>query len=187
MPTLMDVFWRVFEESGTARAHFHTWWALRNLALPDFYNTMNDKKYVDFFQAANSGNFKLIFISLAKIFDRDTRVTGFRLLKQRLASERYIDLPLIIDKNLDLHKTTIDKVLKVRHESVAHSQADLPREKVYGAAGITANEIRALIDATCETVNYVANAIGVSNVISNGKRHEKAVIEMLKTLEKGRV
>jgi len=84
MDEMNTLFWRAFEEASAARAHFHTWWALRNLALPEHYETMNKSEYVDFFHVANAGNFKLMFISLSKIFDRDTRVASISNLKQTL-------------------------------------------------------------------------------------------------------
>ena len=77
----------LIEEGIAARAHFQVWWALRNLALPRLLPAMNDLNYVDFFHASNSGHYKLFFIALSKIFDRDDRVAGIRELKKALRAE----------------------------------------------------------------------------------------------------
>jgi len=65
------IFSLLFEEASAASSYFHTWWALRNLAMPQYLHTMDHHEYVDFFHASNSGFFTLTFVSLAKIFDTD--------------------------------------------------------------------------------------------------------------------
>ena len=71
MSEALNILADLSDEGGAARAHFHTWWALRNLALPDFYETMSDYTYVDFFHASNAGHYKLFFLALSKIFARE--------------------------------------------------------------------------------------------------------------------
>jgi hypothetical protein len=56
----------LIEEGKSAKAHFQIWWTLLNLALPDYYETMNDMEYVDFFHAINSGNYKLFLYRYLK-------------------------------------------------------------------------------------------------------------------------
>jgi hypothetical protein len=65
--------------------YFHTWWALRNLAIPKYLSTMNSYEFVDFFHAASSGFFKLIFVSIAKLFDADDRTLGVRGFRELLS------------------------------------------------------------------------------------------------------
>lgn len=73
---------QLIEEGVAARVHFQVWWALRNLALPKYLLAMNDLTYVDFFHASNSGHYKLFFLALSKIFDRDSRVAGINGFKR---------------------------------------------------------------------------------------------------------
>ena len=77
----------LIEEGISARAHFQIWWALRNLAIPRFLQTMNNPDYVDFFHASNAGHYKLFILALAKIFDRDSRVAGLREFRRALKDE----------------------------------------------------------------------------------------------------
>lgn len=185
MCKLDRVFWALMEEGGAARAHFHTWWALRNLALPDHLSTMNNYKYVDFFHVSNSGNYKLFFVALSKIYARDGRTAGMQMLKEELRKAGYSDIADEVDRRIDPHEPLVRKVLNIRNKSISHNQADLPREQVYQINGVTPNEIRNLIDITCETINFVSNALGKSNVISGPERHERAVLKMLETLDRG--
>ena len=53
---------------------------------------MNELSYVEFFHASNSGHYKLFFISLAKVFDRDNRVAGIKELRKALRAEGRADL-----------------------------------------------------------------------------------------------
>lgn len=185
MCELDRVFWALMEEGSAARAHFHTWWALRNLALPDHLPTMNNYEYVDFFHVSNSGSYKLFFLALSKIYDRDERTAGISMLKKELRNAGHADVADEVAKRIDPHEPLVRKVLNIRNKSISHNQADIPREKIYQINDVTPNEIRALIDVTCETINYVSNTLGKSNVISGPERHENAVLKMLEALGRG--
>src|SRR5690606_11534699 len=87
MTSAVEILKHVVDEANAARAHYQIWWTLRNLALPEFYDTMNDHEYVEFFHASNSGHYKLMFVALGKIFDCDTRSAGTRELKTALRAE----------------------------------------------------------------------------------------------------
>ena len=186
MNDLDRVFYAIMEEGSAARAHFHTWWALRNLALPDHLSTMNNYEYVDFFHISNSGNYNLFFVSLSKIYDRDDRTAGISMLKEELRKAGRSDIADEVARRIDPHESLVRKVLNIRNKSISHNQADLPRERVYQINGVTPNEIRGLIDVTCEAINYVSNELGKPSVISDPGRHEKAVLKMLETLGRGK-
>jgi hypothetical protein len=173
------------EEAGAARAHFHTWWALRNLALPDHLAPMNNHEYVDFFHVSNSGNYKLFFVALSKIYDRDDRTAGISKLKEELIKVDHSDVADEVTKRVGAHEQLVRKILNIRNKSISHNQADIPREKVYKINDVTPDEIRELIDVTCETINYVSKALGKSNVISGPERYERAVLNMLEALGRG--
>ena len=176
----------LMEEGSAAEAHFQTWWALRNLALPEFYGTMNDFAYVDFFHASNSGHYKLFFLALSKIFDRDPRVSGISHLKEALRQDGHTQLATELDAKLGPLESHVIRVMNIRNKTIVHNDRTLSREKVYDINGITPDEIRQLIHSTCELINAVAQGLGLPNVISEGDRHERATIAMLETLRKGK-
>lgn len=175
----------LIEEGIAARAHFQVWWALRNLAIPRFLKTMNNYEYVDFFHASNAGHYKLFILALSKIFDRDSRVAGLRELRRALKEEGRNDLALYIGKQINPLRSRITAIMGIRSQSLVHNERTLPTTKVYQINGITPNQIRALIDKTCDTVNYVARELDISNTIFDSDRGERATIRMLETLERG--
>lgn len=176
----------LIEEAGAARAHFHTWWALRNRALPDFYEAMSDYTYVDFFHASNTGHYKLFFLSLSKIFDRDTRVSGISHLNEALQKDGYQQLAVDLENRLVPLQSLVVRVMNIRSRAIVHNDRTLAREEVYEVNGITPDEIRGLINSTCEILNSVARGLGITNVISEGERFEKATLSMLKRLRDGK-
>lgn len=175
----------LMEEGAAAMAHFHTWWTLRNLALPEFYETMNNLSHVDFFHASNSGHYKLFFLALSKIFDRDARVSGISHLKEALRQDGYAGLADELEAKLVPLESLVSRVMSIRNKTIVHNERSLSREKVYDINGITPNDIRGLIHATCEAINAVADGLSISTRISEGERHERATIAMLQTLRKG--
>jgi hypothetical protein len=177
----------LIEEGIAARAHFQTWWALRNLAIPTYLPTMNDMAYVDFFHASNSAHYKLYFIAISKIYDRDPRVAGISELRKALKAEGRDDLARYIQQQLKPLTGLLKKVLAIRNKVIAHNEFSLPRTKVYQIHGVTPNQIRDLIDQTCEVINHVAREIGFSNTIFDSDRHQRATISMLERLKRGHV
>lgn len=173
------------EEGTKARAHFQVWWVLRNKALPTYYATMNNHDHVDFFHAANSGHYTLFLLSLAKIFDRDDRVAGLKEFKQALRAEGMGKSALAVARALKPHLKTVKSVMAIRNKSIVHNERAIERSKVYKINGVTPNELRALIDATCDSINEAAKALNIPNTIFESKRAEQATLNMLDTLSKG--
>ena len=173
------------QEASAARAHFHTWWALRSLALPDFYSTMNNHEFVDFFHVSNAGNYELVFIHLAKFFDPDNRTCSYRHLKSLLKDSGQNNLLQEIETLVQPHTELVEKICRIRNTTISHNQQDLPRAKAYELNGITPNEIREVIDAACDVVNTVAELLNEPTRISDGQRNERATLNMLAQLKNG--
>lgn len=186
MTSAREITERLIEEGISARAHFQIWWALRNLALPTYHETMSQFRYVDFFHAANSGHYVLFFLSLSKIFDRDSRVAGISELKRALISEGFAGEAQALEDRLKPYATRVQKVMGIRNRSVVHNEHAIPRHRVYRLNGITPNQLRELIDVTSEAINDVARTLSISNVIFDSDRAQDATMRMLETLERGR-
>ncbi len=175
----------LIEEGIAARGHFQVWWALRNKALPRFYETMNNYEYVDFFHASNAGHYKVFFLALSKIFDRDTRVAGLREFRRVLTEDGRPDLADYIEQSLLPFHDKIKAVLGIRNQSLVHNERALPGEKVYEINGVTSNQISELIDVTCKIINDVATELGINNTIFDSDRGIRATLRMLEVLERG--
>lgn len=176
----------LIEEGTAANVHFQTWWALRNLALPDYYDTMNHYEYVDFFHASNSGHYKLFYIALSKIYDPNVKASGIRGLKVALDRAGKADLCEYIDKKMANVSSVVVKLMKIRNQSVGHNQTDITRQKVYKVNGISPDQIRELIDITCSVINHVALKLDIPDFIFESDRVEQATLKMLQTLKAGR-
>lgn len=175
----------LIEEGIKARAHFQVWWILRNRALPKYYKAMSNYTYVDYFHAANSGHYTLFLLSLAKLFDRDPRVAGVRELKRLLRSEGNTPSALSITRALKPHEATIRSVMAIRNGSIVHNEHSIARQRTYEINGVTVNDLRALIDAACKSINMIAADLGITNRIFDSDRTEQATLNMLETLARG--
>lgn len=186
MTDIRKTFWVLFDEAASARAHFHTWWTLQNLASSEFKHTMNNHEIVDFFHVAFAGNYNLIFISLAKFFDRDDRSVGISKFRKELRREGHDELATSIESALHPIASDVRKILNIRNRSIGHNE-EISKQRVYELNGITPNEIRSVIDAVCDVMNDVAAHLGIGNSISEGARLEKATLSMLAQLRNGEV
>jgi len=173
----------LIDEGVAANAHFQIWWALRNLALPKYLNAMNDLDYVDFFHASNSGHYKLIFISLSKIYDIDSRTAGIRKLKVELRKAGNVKMAEYVKNELDPYTSLVIKLSNIRNQTISHNQISLGRKEAYNRNGVTPDEIKELIDKTCAVINEVARNIGVNNTIGDSDRFESATLKLLEALD----
>lgn len=176
----------LIEEGKAARTHFQVWWALRKLAIPTYLETMNDRSYTEFFDASNSGHYKLFFISLSKIFDRDNRVAGIHKLTLALRAEGELNLADYVTHELKHLEPLIEHIMHIRNKQIAHNDLSIPVETLYKENGITPNQIREVIDETCDIINYAAEALGFSRRIFKNDRIELATLHMLDTLQRGK-
>ena len=187
MTTALKMLDHLIDEANAARAHFQVWWALRNLALPDFYDTMNDSGYVRFFHASSSGHYKLIFVALGKIYDSDTRSAGIMELKSALRAEERDDVAAKLESDLALMTPHVQRVLGIRNHTLLHNEHAIERAKVYELNGIKPDEIWELIDTTSEAINTVADALRHPFRISASRPYETATLAMLERLQRGGV
>ena len=186
MTTASDILQHLIDETNAARAHFQVWWALRNLALPDFYDVMNDPEYVQFFHASNSGHYKLIFVAIGKIYDGDTRSAGIRSLKEALRAEEHGNIADELEADLSIATPQVRRLLTIRNRTVLHNEQSISRQQVYQLdGGITANEIHELIDTTTHAINNVARALGYTLRASVCNSYQDATMAMLGRLRKG--
>ena len=145
---------------------------------------MNDQRYLDFFLTVIEGVHEMMFLSVGKIFDKNRSESLDRLLAN-LKESNEKDLAHQIELVFEQNKDTIGKIKMVRDKSVAHNDP-MPSSKVFEKAGVTYNEIRALIDSTCCALNKVAEETAFPNRISKGARYEDATLSLLEFLRLGK-
>lgn len=186
MATSLEIVRTLLEEGNVAKAHYQVWWALRNLALPNFYSEMNEQDVRLFFHASNSGHYKLMFVALGKIFDSDARASGIRTLKDALRAEGKGQVADQLEAQLADMTPLVEKILNLRNRTIIHNEHALSREKAYELnGGVTANDIRDLIDAAGEAINSVAESLGYSSRVTYDNAFESATLAMLQRLRDG--
>ena len=184
---LREALLRVRAEASSARAFFFTWNAI-NVAQGDkqYLRTMNDYRNVDFFLVSMEGHFRLVFLSLGNMFDKRKGSVSLHLLHRRLHEANRSDLGCELEKVLKRHAPTIASIRKIRNKSIAHMDKD-SMETVFRGAVITPNQIATVIDAVCDVLNRISDAINFPDRISEGDRYENAVQFLLDTLRRGRL
>ena len=186
-PQLIRVLQVVREDVIGARSHFHTWWTLRTLGRPEYQDVMNDDRYADFFNVSISGHYKLIFASLARVFDRYSSVAGVAKLKLLLVESERRDLARSLSKVVEERDALIRKLSNIGNLTVLHSELS-PRDRpTRTTPPITAEEIRDLIDALSDTIDEIAVSLGHKGKIPSGFRYEEAVLNLLELLRNSRV
>lgn len=190
MGDIRTLLTRMADSANAARAHYQIWFTLRGKgkALPEYYQDMNDYRYVDFFHANNAGHYKLLFIELGCLFDTDTRAASMRNLKQALIHSNRADIVKRIDVALQAYSDLVSGVLTVRSKLIAHKEIGSISENVHAQIGIIPDEVGKLIDVSCILINNIYEELfGVMQPIAGvTNRYEKATYELLKVLRKGR-
>lgn len=188
---LRQILARVREEASAARSFFHTWKAL-DLARSEtrLCATMNDSRNVDFFITSMEGNFRLFFLSLRKLFDkekyRDRDTVGFVFLTKRLEKAGYLDFAREISETITVNNDIINKICQITNRSIAHNDL-VSTGAIFESASITHEEVETLIDTTCEILNAISERVGLPNRIAEGERDERAVRHLLITLHDSRL
>ena len=177
----------VQEDASAARAFFHTWKAL-DMARGEagLLATMLDHRHVDFFVTVMDGCFRLAFLSLRKMFDRNGRSASLGLLYRRLGKDDHADLVREIENLLADHGDTIRKIKLVTNKTVAHNDLASSSE-ILEDASVTPDQIERLIDASCRILNNIGERLGFPDRISEGDRNEQAVQHLLDSLHDGRL
>ena len=171
---------RVRQEASAARAFYYTWWAL-NCARGDtqLSNTMNNSYYVDFFSLALAGTFRLVFVSLGAVFDTNLKTMCMHHLIRILPKDDSDRLKILCKK----HQNTIEGIWKIRSKTIAHNDPETVGS-VFCEAGVTPNQIKGLIDDTCEEINAIATRPPYKfNHISGGSRNTRSVEYLLDFLK----
>ncbi|WP_133434375.1 AbiU2 domain-containing protein [Achromobacter xylosoxidans] len=178
-----DITERLIEEGTKARSYFQIWWVLNNRAYPDYASTMQHWEYSDFFYATSPGYFTLFVLALSKMFDRDPRSAGFQSLRTALEQEGKPEVAAQIEAALTPLRPKVKRIMEIRSQSVVHNSFGLSRDDIYKANGITIDEIRDLVDATCQCISRVAAALDIQGHALASERTANATLRMLAGLK----
>lgn len=174
------VFFDLFESTMEARAHWQAWWAIANQARPELVLSMN--QFPDFFLITERAHFNCIFINLAHVYDRRRDVSNLeKYLK--LAGNLYSpsesgDVRLRMEKN----KATIDGVIAIRNNVIAHKNAGMTENQVFKSAELKPRMIGALVEEVASIFNFFAKREGLSNRVFVSDRVTEATLGVIKSI-----
>ena len=190
MDEIRKLLKRIADSVNAAQAHYQIWFTLRGKgkALPEYYDDMDDYRYVDFFHASNTGHYKLMIIELGCLFDSDIRSASMRNLKTKLDDAGQDELVSKIDIALKDYKRLVSNILTIRSKLIAHKEIGALSEEVHTKNGIIPNEVGKLIGVCCALINELNKKIFHDQQSLTGgiDRFERATIELLEALRRGR-
>lgn len=170
-------------------ASLNVWWTL-NREHKNYLKIINHKDYGAFFSAVRFACNRNIYLSIGKIFDRDTRTSSLKNLKIELEGDMKPDLAKLIDNLLCDEGVikTLNRLKQVRNQYVAHNQTQ-PTDK----GSRTWDETIDLIKKTCKVINQVADGISfdenkrIPNIIDANtyKMATQQVLNALRSSENG--
>jgi len=142
-----ECFTHVKDSQNAALAHYQIWFTLRGngKAIDTHLNDMNDYRYVDFFHAANSGNYKLMFIEIAALFDSDTNTNNIRTLKEQMYNNDLSELADKFGEQLGKYSSLVSNIKTIRGKVIAHKESNVDPSELYSKHGIKPDDIRVLL------------------------------------------
>jgi hypothetical protein len=188
---LAECFKHVRDSQNSALAHYQIWFTLqgKGKAIDTYLDDMNDYRYVDFFDAANSGNYKLMFIETACLFDSDDRTHNIRSLKALMTKNGLTDLVDEFNQKLKPFEKLVSNIKTIRSKVIAHKEAYVNPGELYREHGIKPDEIKDLLNTTAELLRELESKLtGDDSGHSVGitDRWEKATFNLLDVLRTGR-
>lgn len=176
-----DALRRIRTEANAARAFFYTWDAL-NRARGDqgLRDAMNKDFRPDFFRSTMVAHFRMIFVSVGTIYDSDNRGKSLTVdyLIKTLDKTDGAGLSVLRAR----HEHVIQGMRRIRNKAIAHNDPESV-DDVFKQASITPNQIRVLIDETCDALDVICTRPEYDfNRIAGGSRHTRAVASILDVL-----
>jgi len=188
---LRECFNLVRDSSVAAMAHYQIWFALRGeeKAVKTHFDDMNDTRYVDFFLASNSGNYKLMFIETACLFDSDEKTHNIRSLKALLSSNDLSELTKKFNSKLSPYTKLVSNIKTIRSRIIAHKEANVEPKELYKKHGIKPDDIKDLLNTVAELLGEVESKLNNNSSSSTcgvTDRWERATFNLLKALHNGK-
>lgn len=189
---LKECFDKVVNSYTGAVAAYQIWFTLRGAgkAIDTYLDDMNDYNHVDFFHATNSGNYKLMFIKTASLFDPDDRAASIRSLKTLLNNENLSQFSDLLDAKLAKYGKLVSNILTVRSKIIAHKDIGTKPSGLHKKHGIKPVEIKELLsdcnEALREIELYLTSNSSGSHIFTT-TRFEDATFSLLETIRRKRI
>lgn len=178
-----EIIKELVQEGMEARASYQVWAALRKKEFFDQYEEiLTNSDYYDFFSASSTAHFKLIFLSLGKIFDSGRRPASIENLKRSLEKANRKELVTYIEKNLGDQIEIREKIKAIRNKAIAHTQLYMSAGEPYKTNQVTPDELCCFIDETCKVINHLAQEFNLNGMFMSD-RVKRSTLKVLGELK----
>ena len=182
-----DIIKHLVQEGMAAISYYQVYSVLRKKEYLAQQEILGHDDYKDYFHASHTAHFKMIFIALGKIFDKDPKAASIKELIKVLKKEKRYDLVTYIEEKLgpqtDIHKRidTIKKIEAIRNQSIAHNQRNPSKKETYENNPVERDELGCFIDVTCEVINHLASEFSANGISTSG-RAKRSMLKVLDAL-----
>lgn len=151
------------DATNAARASFQIWKALRSSDEKSrrLRIQLNDPKFVEFFHAAISAHYKIVFLEIGCLFDSDHRSASVRSLKRHLKSAQLKHLIELVDDKLTDKAKVVEGVLLIRSRLIAHRDITAESTEIHTSAEISPDMLESLIEDVSFLINHVSDQLGI--------------------------
>lgn len=182
-----DIIKHLVHEGIAAISYYQVYSVLRKKEYLAQQEILGHGDFKDYFHASHTAHFKMIFITLGKIFDKDPKAASMKELIKALKKEEKDDLVTHIENKLgpqtDIHKRidTIKKIEEIRNKSIAHNQRNPSKKEIYENNPVERDELGCFIGVTCEVINHLASKFDLSGISTSG-RAKRSMLKILDVL-----
>jgi len=161
MTTAYDSTIKELQDAATAAGlNYEIWWTLKSSdTRPKYVDVLN--KYLGYFSVAIHAHFVAMLLALYRIYETRDDTHNFPTLIDRLETDGALDAAVVTSLR-DQYKALKPLWVKVsilRNEGFGHRSMKLDSDAVFAKAGVTGNELKALVDRTKAMLNELTGAL----------------------------
>lgn len=174
----------LFQDVLRARDTYEAWWNLKNTTvLPKYEETMD--AYSEYFGVAIHSHFVAMLLALFRLFDDHQQALSLPRIIVSLQSQPQIPsgLKQKLATQLAAAQPLITKIRLLRDKVFAHRDRAYSYERAFSEAGLTADEVAALIDTAGDMVNDLLHTEG-KGTLTFERRTERDLLRVLADLDK---
>ena len=153
---------RLFNSVRRARLHLDIWYVFKNQGDRTKYtDVMNDYEW--FFRPSLGAHFNAMVMEIGTLLDsRRKCVSIYKVVREMRKRSKFTkEAEMKLREKLKIVKPLLDKVLKIRHNVIAHMSAETDPYSAFEKASISANMFRNLINTIGEILELVGKSAGL--------------------------
>src|SRR5690606_15741498 len=138
---------------------------------------------------SNIGNYKMMFIEAACLFDSGPKTDSIRKLKVLLRANGFPELVESLENALEPYAKLVSNLKTIRSRIIAHKESAVEPKDLDKKHGIKPNQMRDLLSDTVQVLQRVERKLNNDESFSSvgpTDRWERATFGLLEVLQRGR-